>query len=161
VKYGSNVWIRAELAKMRELSPPTQEQRRVLDVAMAIRKARGMFKDKYSPEELDAVDAARKLAGRIGQLKVYFFLRVYNRAVKTTIEIPMHVAAHACPLCGEYHIDTGTRTGASKAKMKENRLALLRFCKSVRERRARNERRRKARLRKAMRYVNEKKGEPT
>jgi hypothetical protein len=150
--------LKQELVRDRLLNPPTEAQRRAFNIAMGIRRVRGVWIENYTPEELDAVTAARTTAGELAQLEVFYFLCLQSKHRPLMVEVPEHAQAHSCPLCGEYHLDLATRYGVKQELLLRNRLALDHMRRSYRDMKAKHQR--DCRLRKKRAALAAQKGTP-
>lgn len=95
---------------MRILFPITPEQKLLLEAAINLRAAKGIFKPAYTPEELDLIARASRTSLETGQPKVNRFLRLRKpHQAPRHIPFPETACVHACPQCGEWHRDSGVR----------------------------------------------------
>lgn len=85
-------------------NPPTPEDRAVFDAGVKLRSTKGIYRDNYTPQELEFLRRVRKLAVEHGQRAIYRFCQTRKRErAELILRIPQAAFYHACPLCGTFH----------------------------------------------------------
>ena len=102
--------------ELREGTRYTQEELNLLRAAKELRQARGLYRVEYTPEEVEIVARARKIALRGGQVRLARFLVIRKLGDKKLTIVTGPGPIHRCPLCGRTH-------RAPKAKLTKEELA--------------------------------------
>jgi hypothetical protein len=88
---------------LRQRKTFTQEEYAHLKAATALRIIRGIYRDRYSAEEVQLLAKARKIALEGGQIPLFRSLMLRKRLHQPS-EIPIGgLGVHNCPVCDRRH----------------------------------------------------------
>lgn len=95
--------MQIQAAVLRKRRTFTAEDVAYLKAATALRVLRGMYRDRYSAEEVQLLAKARKIALEGGQLPLFRSLMI-RRRLHVPSEIPIgKLGQHNCPVCDRRH----------------------------------------------------------
>ena len=99
---------------------PDSREVAVLRAGADLRRARGLYRDLFSPEEIDTVSAARLIAYQFGQVRLARFLTLRTRWQKKR-SVRIGGRFHECPKCGLRHTEPRRTWKPTKSKLAEEK----------------------------------------
>jgi ribosomal protein L32 len=107
--------------RLRKRKAMTDRDRVLLRAGEKLRRVRGLYRDRYSSEEVELVATARLLAFSNGQLRLARFLTLRRRGRRRKSIEPAS-SLHECPKCGRWHKEP--HRAPTKATIAEERKAI-------------------------------------
>ena len=92
----------------------------VLRAGTELRKARGLYRDLYSTEEIDLISSARLIAYQFGQVRLGRFVTLRTRWQKRR-SVKLGGRFHECPKCGLRHTEPQRTWTPPKSKRAEEK----------------------------------------
>jgi hypothetical protein len=119
--------------ELRRLTTFSDDEVVLLRAASALRTSRGMYRNRYVPEEVEIMARARQIALNGGQVRLARFLilrAVPGTGEQRTVILTGTGEVHRCPRCGRLHraprVKLSTQELAREARVLEKALLAAR-----------------------------------